>query len=423
MRLFVGQIPREWTEYELQSLFCQYGELQEVTILRHSDTFISKGCAFVTFSNDESAYRAIEELHDKFSPSEGRKIQVRDSCAPRANTETARLYCANLAETTSGNQVFDLFSQVGRVLSVSVLMTPWNRSKCSCLVEMASKADALAVIEQFHGRFKLPNAVTEMNVTWARNTGSKNRSPVQTQAYLPPYSPPQQYPNPYFVPGQAAANATSVSGYYAQQAPSFYPSQPMVYYDEQQEEEKTDEGPPMAMVQQSAPVVEVPYPLMHTQSFVFIAVPYPQLPPASPLMSPSKSFSRRRSSSSIILSPNSRYREGPAGANLFAKNFPLEWEDKDLIQIFEKFGEILSANVFIDRATGKSRGFGFVSFSNRDQATAAINGLNGLAVGDDQQLIVEVKLKENHGFRYSSALNVLEVDDSDEEDEEETRRA
>ena len=146
LRLFVGQIPREWTEAHVRSLFSKYGELQEVSILRHQDTLISKGCAFVTFVNDESAVQAIEELHDKYSPSEGRKIQVRDACAPRSLVETGRLYCSNLAETTTGNQIFDLFSQVGKVLSVSILMTPWNRSKCSCLVEMANKSNAQAVL-------------------------------------------------------------------------------------------------------------------------------------------------------------------------------------------------------------------------------------------------------------------------------------
>ena len=144
--------------------------------------------------------------------------------------------------------------------------------------------------------------------------------------------------------------------------------------------------------------VDMQYPMLHhTPSFVFFAVPVSSHhPPQSPLMSPSnKTFSRRRSSSSLLSSPSNRYREGPSGANLFVKNFPLEWENKDLQCLFEKFGDILSCNIFIDRITGHSKGFGFVSFAHREHANMAIAHLNGFYVGGDDSLIVEPKLKES----------------------------
>ena len=450
LRLFVGQIPREWTEAHVRSLFSKYGELQEVSILRHQDTLISKGCAFVTFVNDESAVQAIEELHDKYSPSEGRKIQVRDACAPRSLVETGRLYCSNLAETTTGNQIFDLFSQVGKVLSVSILMTPWNRSKCSCLVEMANKSNAQAVIDHFHGKYKLAGATSEISVTWARNNGSKNRisTSLPTFEHQPQMlAMDQSYQHMYFPNSHTAATAAQFYD------PFFTHSNPMVsqpshiasqaqttttsmLYDE--EEEKFDEGIPPAgyslaptnmlqhhphSVSGAPPVhpqmIQYPHPMSSYPPVVFIAVPVSHVPAMSPLVNTNnKSFSKRKlSQSSLLSSPGSpRYKEGPNGANLFVKNFPQEWETKDLASLFSPYGEIVSCNIFMDRLTRKSKGFGFVSFANRESATLAVNELNGKSIGEEL-LIVEPKRKEHFSFQHhnSSSYNVLETQEDDDD--------
>lgn len=467
MRLFVGQIPREWTEIDIANLFARFGELAEINILRHPENLASKGCAFVTFVQEASALAAIEELHDKYSPSEGRKIQVRDSCAPRTTTDTGRLYCANLAETTTGNQLFELFSQVGRVLSVSILTTQFNKPKCSCLVEMATKQDAQNVIEQFNGKFKLPGAHSEISITWAKNTGSKNKAtPTVTTPHLFATSPmvaPNQ-PTPFtLAPGQGGpflasqaqpstfltsapqgymtqANLSEIYSpvfsvpYFASQAPQPFYAMPqmMTGYEEQQqnvEEEKSDEGlpapPPLARsssqsqpmqpVMAAAPMMvenQVQYQMFYPGPYIpaaAFAIPVTHhIPPQSPLLTPKKSFSRRRSSSQSIISspsPTSRYREGPPGSNLFVKKFPVDWERKELYQMFEQFGEILSCNIFYDKVSGKSRGFGFVSFSNKDFAAAAIQALNGKEIGGEK-IVVEVKSKELSSV--GSAVSILD---------------
>ena len=57
----------------------------------------------------------------------------------------------------------------------------------------------------------------------------------------------------------------------------------------------------------------------------------------------------------------------------------LSWNTTDdgLRQAFERFGEVTEAKVITDRDTGRSRGFGFVSFSDDQAASAAINEMNG----------------------------------------------
>ncbi|MFZ4713364.1 MAG: RNA recognition motif domain-containing protein [Bacteriovoracaceae bacterium] len=56
----------------------------------------------------------------------------------------------------------------------------------------------------------------------------------------------------------------------------------------------------------------------------------------------------------------------------------LSWNTNNdsLKTAFSKFGETTECKVVVDKITGKSKGFGFVSFENQDQATAALEGMN-----------------------------------------------
>ncbi|MBI2932215.1 MAG: RNA-binding protein [Planctomycetes bacterium] len=62
--------------------------------------------------------------------------------------------------------------------------------------------------------------------------------------------------------------------------------------------------------------------------------------------------------------------------NIFVGNLSYDLTEEDLRQAFEAFGQVQSASIVMDRATGKSRGFGFVEMPNRTEAEAAIKALN-----------------------------------------------
>lgn len=63
--------------------------------------------------------------------------------------------------------------------------------------------------------------------------------------------------------------------------------------------------------------------------------------------------------------------------NIFVGNLPFTTTDDSLREAFGRFGAVDSAQVIMDRETGRSRGFGFVEMSNDNEARDAIAGMNG----------------------------------------------
>jgi RNA recognition motif-containing protein len=76
-------------------------------------------------------------------------------------------------------------------------------------------------------------------------------------------------------------------------------------------------------------------------------------------------------------------------SNLYVGNLTFNTTSADLEALFAAHGEVVKAQVITDRDTGRSRGFGFVEMATAEEATAAIEGLNGQNV-DGRDLTVNV---------------------------------
>ncbi|MBU4565424.1 MAG: RNA-binding protein [Desulfarculus sp.] len=75
---------------------------------------------------------------------------------------------------------------------------------------------------------------------------------------------------------------------------------------------------------------------------------------------------------------------------IFVGNLPFSTTSEELEEIFAAYGEVISANVVTDRATGRSRGFGFVEMESAG-AEAAIGALNGKDMGGRALRVDEAK--------------------------------
>ena len=84
---------------------------------------------------------------------------------------------------------------------------------------------------------------------------------------------------------------------------------------------------------------------------------------------------------------------------IFVGNFSFSLSEDQLRSLFTPFGAVESATVVTDRATGRSRGFGFVEMPNNDEAEKAIAGLNGKDSGGRALTVNEARPKMDRGGR------------------------
>ena len=82
-------------------------------------------------------------------------------------------------------------------------------------------------------------------------------------------------------------------------------------------------------------------------------------------------------------------------SKLFVGGIAWATSDDGLREAFEAFGDVTEAKIITDRETGRSRGFGFVTFTTSEAAEAAIEGMNGQSL-DGRTLIVN-EARERRG--------------------------
>lgn len=82
---------------------------------------------------------------------------------------------------------------------------------------------------------------------------------------------------------------------------------------------------------------------------------------------------------------------------LYVGNLSFRVTSEDLQEHFATAGEVASANVVMDRETGRSRGFGFVEMANEDGATSAIAQFNGQEYDGRNMVVNEARPREDRG--------------------------
>ena len=85
------------------------------------------------------------------------------------------------------------------------------------------------------------------------------------------------------------------------------------------------------------------------------------------------------------------------GKKLYVGNLGYGVTDSDLAKMFEAHGTVESAQVIIDRDTGRSKGFGFVEMKTDQEAQAAIAALNGQDAGGRALTVNEARPRTEGG--------------------------
>jgi len=85
------------------------------------------------------------------------------------------------------------------------------------------------------------------------------------------------------------------------------------------------------------------------------------------------------------------------GKKLYVGNLAYTVTDSELQQMFEPHGTVQSAQVIIDRDTGRSKGFGFVEMGSDEEAQAAISAMHGIEQGGRTLTVNEARPKPDAG--------------------------
>ncbi len=87
------------------------------------------------------------------------------------------------------------------------------------------------------------------------------------------------------------------------------------------------------------------------------------------------------------------------GKKLYVGNLPYSVSDSDLQRMFEPHGSVVSAQVIMDRDTGRSKGFGFVEMGTDAEAQTAIQAMHGMELEGRPLTVNEARPKTDGGGR------------------------
>ena len=85
--------------------------------------------------------------------------------------------------------------------------------------------------------------------------------------------------------------------------------------------------------------------------------------------------------------------------NIYVGNMAYSVTEDDLREAFAPFGTITSANLIMDKFSGRSKGFGFVEMADNSEADAAIKGLNGTDLQGRNLTVNQAKPREDRPQR------------------------
>ncbi|MBN3302821.1 CELF2 protein, partial [Amia calva] len=154
IKMFVGQIPRSWSEKELKELFEPYGAVYQINILRDrsQNPPQSKGCCFVTFYTRKAALEAQNALHNiKTLSGMHHPIQMKPADSEKSNAvEDRKLFIGMVSKKCNENDIRVMFSPFGQIEECRILRGPDGLSRGCAFVTFSTRVMAQNAIKAMH---------------------------------------------------------------------------------------------------------------------------------------------------------------------------------------------------------------------------------------------------------------------------------
>uniref|UniRef100_A0A8C1F8C2 Cugbp, Elav-like family member 1 n=1 Tax=Cyprinus carpio carpio TaxID=630221 RepID=A0A8C1F8C2_CYPCA len=415
IKMFVGQIPRTWSEDQLRELFEPYGAVYEINVLRDrsQNPPQSKGCCFITYYTRKSALEAQNALHNmKILPGMHHPIQMKPADSEKNNAiEDRKLFVGMISKKCNENDIRLMFSPYGQIEECRILRGPDGLSRGCAFVTFTARQMAQSAIKSMHQSQTMEGCSSPIVVKFADTQKDKEQKRItqQLQQQMQQLNAASMWGNltglnslgPQYLAVStqdrsclnamqnlaalaAAASATQAtptgsSALTTSSSPlSVLTSSGMAALNGGLGSGGLSNGSGSAM----EALTQAAY--SGIQQYAAAALP--------------NLYSQSLLSQQNVSAAGSQ-KEGPEGANLFIYHLPQEFGDQDLLQMFMPFGNVISAKVFIDKQTNLSKCFGFVSYDNPVSSQAAIQSMNGFQIGM-KRLKVQLKRSKNDSKPY-----------------------
>ncbi|XP_050963422.1 CUGBP Elav-like family member 2 isoform X23 [Labeo rohita] len=423
IKMFVGQIPRSWSEKELKELFEPYGAVYQINILRDrsQNPPQSKGCCFVTFYTRKAALEAQNALHNiKTLTGMHHPIQMKPADSEKSNAvEDRKLFIGMVSKKCNENDIRVMFSPFGQIEECRILRGPDGLSRGCAFVTFSTRAMAQNAIKAMHQSQTMEGCSSPMVVKFADTQKDKEQRRLQQQL-----AQQMQQLNSASAWGSLTGLTGLTPQYLAllQQATS---SSNLGAFSgiQQMAAGSTANSSAGAMGSLGSlgtlqGLAGATVGLNNINALAGMAALNGGLGStglsngsAGPMDALTQAYSGIQQYAAAALptlysqsllqqqSAAGSQKEGPEGANLFIYHLPQEFGDQDILQMFMPFGNVVSAKVFIDKQTNLSKCFGFVSYDNPVSAQAAIQAMNGFQIGM-KRLKVQLKRSKNDSKPY-----------------------
>lgn len=382
VKLFVGQVPKTMNEEDIFPTFDSFGPLKDVSIIRDKHTQLHRGCAFVTYWSASDAGQAREALHGKHVfPGARRPAQVKPA---EPSVPENKLFIGMLSRKAGEDEVRELFGPYGNIREIYMIRNADGSSKCAAFLRYVERDSAMQAIEMLHNNLVMEGAARPLIVKFADNKHQRQQRQlrnVRRQGLMTVMGPGAGYPGAY--PGHHMGMAPPSGGPNQQYPPHLGGPHPHLSQYGAPYPSPGGGGPP--------PIYNPMYPPHHYGG------PHPYGGFQSTRQNSHGSGHHRNSNNPCPSANNPRPREGPAGANLFVYHLPHDLTDADLATAFNPFGNVISAKVYVDRYTGESKGFGFVSYDSVISAESAIEQMNGFQIGNKRLKVQHKRVHGNNG--------------------------
>ncbi|XP_031654073.1 CUGBP Elav-like family member 2 isoform X41 [Oncorhynchus kisutch] len=421
IKMFVGQIPRSWSEKELKELFEPYGAVYQINILRDrsQNPPQSKGCCFVTFYTRKAALEAQNALHNiKTLTGMHHPIQMKPADSEKSNAvEDRKLFIGMVSKKCNENDIRVMFSAFGQIEECRILRGPDGLSRGCAFVTFSTRAMAQNAIKAMHQSQTMEGCSSPIVVKFADTQKDKEQRRLQQQL-----AQQMQQLNNATTWGSLTGLGGLTPQYLAllQQATS---SSNLGAFSGIQQMAANSSG--MNSLTSLGTLQGLAGATMGLNNINALAGSVNSMAAlngglggagltngtAGTMDALTQAYSGIQQyaaaalptlySQSLLQQQGAAgsQKEGPEGANLFIYHLPQEFGDQDILQMFMPFGNVVSAKVFIDKQTNLSKCFGFVSYDNPVSAQAAIQAMNGFQIGM-KRLKVQLKRSKNDSKPY-----------------------